>query len=157
MKELNINMDELSFVLHRGQDLEMECYLNTQSGDIISVPTNDSILSNILNLEDDVSVLNKNGLVEMMLPDHGDLLYIPNNFSQIIFELMSDFIKLIENDHAELHDQLWAAIQNSGGFEEYHRIIKSRPGILNQFIVFRDKKFEKNALIWLKDHEIKPV
>ncbi|MGD9899223.1 MAG: hypothetical protein AB7T22_08870 [Calditrichaceae bacterium] len=157
MKELMINMDELAFVLHRGHDIEMECYLDTRSGDIISIPTNDSIISSTLDLEDDVSVLNKNGLVEMMLPDRGDLLYIPNNFSQILFELMSDFTKLIENDHAELHDMLWAAIQKGGGFEEFHRIIKSRPGILNQFIVFRDNKFEENAVIWLKDHEIKSV
>ena len=157
MAELSINIDELAFVLHRGSELELECYLNLETGDIINIPTDNDILTSILKLEKNINVLDKEALIRKIAPDSTNFLYIPNNFPNIIFDLMSEFTRSIENEYQELHDKLWVAIQKEGGYQEFHRMIKSEQGLLKKFLLLRDSFFEASALQWLRDNEIKVV
>lgn len=69
MKELPINIDELAFVLHRGSELDMECYLNLETGDILNIPTDNVILTNILKLEKNINLLDKEALIRKIAPD----------------------------------------------------------------------------------------
>ncbi len=47
MKNLTVNIDELAFVLHRGSDIKMECYLDLRNGKILNIPTNEKLISQI--------------------------------------------------------------------------------------------------------------
>ena len=156
MRELPINLDELAFVLHRGKDLDMECFLNLETGEILYIPTDTDVMHSIfhqLSLPELVSITS---LAERLFPDISNLLYIPDNFNDCVFDLMNQFVSLpIINDMVQ--NNLLKAIHNKGGFKKFHQIIQEIPGLLKEFVQFRDKFFQENAKNWLNGHEIIPL
>ncbi|HID38618.1 MAG TPA: hypothetical protein EYP36_03780 [Calditrichaeota bacterium] len=149
---LPINIDELAFVLHRGPGLEMECFLNLDTGAIINIPTNRKFLKRILKI--DVEMLRDDALINMLLPENGHFLYIPNQFSLRLYELFSSFAKKIETTYPEIHDRLWVLIQKNGTYSEYKNIFSKVSSLNAYFIRFRDDLYEKYAIRWLEENNI---
>lgn len=156
MRELPVNLDELAFVLHRGEELEMECFLNLETGEIHYIPTDNDVLQSMfqqLTLPELVSVTT---LAERMFSDISKLLYIPDNFKDVVFELMTQF-----SHNAALNDltkeRLVQAIHNKGGYKRFHKVLEEFPGLLSRFIEFRDNFFVQKAREWLQGHDIAVV
>ncbi len=151
--ELSINLDELAFVLHRGPQLKMECFLDRETGAIIYIPTDVSALSAMFNSTFEPELLNINALARDIVHKDTPLLYIPDHFSQNIFELMNTFVgstTLPEN----LSKKLIKAIHGSGGYAEFHAILKSDPKQFKKFLNFRDDFYFSKAVEWLKENQI---
>ena len=152
MQKVPINIDELAFVLHRGPGLEMECFLNLDTGVIINIPMNRKFLQRIL--EVDVEMLREDALIKMLLPEDGHFLRIPNHFSLRLYELFSGFAKEIEKAYPVIHDRLWLLIQRDGTYSEYKNIFSKVPSLNAYFIRFRDDLYEKFAIRWLEENNI---
>lgn len=156
MRELPVNLNELAFVLHRGDELDMECFLNLETGEIHYIPTDNDVLQSMfhqLTLPELVSITS---LAERLFPDISKLLYIPDNFKEIVFDLMNQF-----SSHPTLSDltreKLLEAIHHKGGFKKFHNVLEEFPGLLTNFIEFRDNFFLLKTKEWLKKHDIIPV
>ncbi len=153
MRSLPVNLDELAFVLHRGDELEMECFLNLETGEILYIPTDNDVLQSMfhqLTLPELVSVTT---LAERMFPDISKLLYIPDNFKDVVFELMTRF-----SNHDSLNsiakERLVQAIHHKGGYNRFHKVLEEFPGLLSRFVDFRDNFFLEKAKEWLRGHDI---
>lgn len=151
-KKLPINIDELAFVLHRGPRLEMECFLNLDTGAIVNVPTNRQFLKQVLDV--DVDLLREDALMQMLLPKEGRFLHIPDQFSLRLFELQSGFAEEIKYSYPKIYDRLWQLIQHEGIYDDFRQIIKEVQGLNDRFIGFRDALYEKFALEWLAENKI---
>ncbi len=152
MQKLPINIDELAFVLHRGPGLEMECFLNLDTGAIINIPMNRKFLQRILQV--DVEMLREDALIKMLLPENGRFLRIPNQFSSRLYELFSGFAKEIEDAHPVIYNRLWVLIHEDGTYTEYKNIVNKIPSLKAYFIRYRDDLYEKYAIRWLEENNI---
>ncbi len=157
MPEFSINMDELAFVLHRSPSLNLDCYLDLDTGNIINVPTERNVLENLFPSGRDSHLLSTEKMIEELLPDHARLLFIPDLFEQHVFNLMIRFQESIEESDPELAEQLLSAIHKEGGFTAFRKLIQKQYRTLKAFIRFRDAFFEKEAEAWLKNNNISVV
>lgn len=154
MRKLPVNLDELAFVLHRGSALAMDCFLDLDTGQIITIPLDAELLVQILHLDIDPPMLEPKSLIGSLVPQGRNLIHIPDNYAIVIFDLMADFSRKIEHQIPDMSQNLWGTIHNKGGFPEFRRIIMRRQGLLNQFIDFRDKYYRGKARKWLKENQI---
>ena len=152
MQKLPINIDELAFILHRGPGLEMECFLNLDSGAIINIPMNKNFLQRILKV--DVEMLREDALINMLLPEDGHFLRIPNQFSLRLYELFSGFAHEIEDAFPVIYDRLWVVIQKNGTYNDFKNIFSKIPSLKAFFIRYRDDLYEKYAIRWLEENKI---
>ncbi len=153
MLELPINLDELAFVLHRGPEMHVECFLDCETGEIIYIPTDTSALNAMFQSVFEPERLNVEALARDITRKDTALKYIPDNFSQVVFELMTGFIESTSFPDYLLK-KLEKAIQGKGGYTEFHAILKSAPQYLKKFINFRDDFFAYKAIEWLKENNI---
>ncbi len=153
MLELPINLDELAFVLHRGPDMNMECFLDCETGEIIYIPTETSALNAMFHSVFESERMNVEALARDLTRKDTALKYIPDNFSLVVFELMTGFVETTELPEI-LQDKLLKAIHGSGGFFEFHSTLKSAPRFLKKFIQFRDNFYLNKAMDWLKANNI---
>lgn len=156
MRQLPINLDELAFVLHRGEDLDMECFLNLETGEILYIPTDSDVLHFMFHQISLPELVSVTSLAERIFPDISKLLYIPDNFRDIVFDLMNQFAN-IPNINDAIRTKLLNAIHRQGGFRVFRQVVNDSPGLLAKFIQFRDDFFLEKALEWLKKHEIVPL
>ncbi len=156
MRHLPINLDELAFVLHRGDELEMECFLNLENGEILYIPTDSDVLHSMFHQITLPELVSITALAERIFPDISKLLYIPDNFREIVYDLMNRFVS-----YPDLTDSIRArllnAIHDKGGFRKFHQVITDFPGLLAKFIRFRDEYYLEKAKEWLKKHDIVPI
>jgi len=153
MLELPINLDELAFVLHRGPDMHMECFLDCETGEIIYIPTDTSALNAMFQSVFQPERLNVEALARDITRKDTALKYIPDNFSQCVFELMNSFIDATYFPDY-LQKKLVNAIKGNGGYAEFHSILKTAPKYLKKFLHFRDEFFLCKAIEWLKENNI---
>ncbi len=156
MKKLPINLDELAFVLHRGDDLDMECFLNLETGEILYVPTDSDVLKSIFHQLTIPELVSITSLAERLFDDISKLLYIPDNFKDVVFELMNRFTNFSYLPDLA-REKLTEAIHNKGGFKKFHKVLEEFPGLLSRFVEFRDAFFLEKAKEWLAKHDIVPV
>ncbi|MHB2152826.1 UPF0158 family protein [Calditrichota bacterium GD2] len=153
MLELPINLDELAFVLHRGPEMNMECFLDCETGEIIYIPTETSALSAMFQSLFEPERMNVEALARDITRRDTALKYIPDNFSLVVFELMNGFLESTSIPDY-LKNRLYKAIHGNGGFSEFHSILKGAPKFLKKFIQFRDEFYLCKAIEWLKDNNI---
>ncbi|MCD6376613.1 MAG: hypothetical protein J7L94_13875 [Caldisericaceae bacterium] len=153
MLELPVNLDELAFVLHRGPELHAECFLDCETGEIIYIPTDTSALNAMFQSIFEPERLNVEALARDITRKDTALKYIPDNFSQVVFELMTSFIESTSFP-AYLQKKLEKAIQSKGGYSEFHSILKGAPKFHKKFINFKDEFFVCKAIEWLKENNI---
>lgn len=156
MKQLSINLDELAFVLHRGKLLDMYCFLNASSGNILSIPSDREILYTMLQPLENPELLTTHELVSRLIPDGVNLLTIPDLFQQNIFDLMSEFIASIQEDNPGIAENLLVAVKEDG-YSEFHNILQKNKQLLTYYISYRDRFFETSAIEWLRNINIEVV
>ena len=157
MKQLRINLDELAFILHRGKLLDMYCFLNTSTGEILNIPSDRKTLETMFKLPENSTLLTTTDLVSRMVPPGVNFLTIPDLFSQNVFNLMSEFISSIQDSFPAEAESLLRALQQEGGWTEFHKIVRSNDELLAKYIRFRDRFFESSARRWLEEKNIELV
>ncbi len=157
MKRLQINLDELAFVLHRGKLLDMYCFLNIATGEILNIPSDRKTLESMFKLPENSTLLTTADLVSRMVPAGVNFLTIPNLFSQNVFNLMSEFIASIQESFPVETEDLLRAVQHEGGWAEFLNIVRSNDELLAKYIRFRDRFFESSARRWLEEKNIELV
>jgi len=157
MKQLQINLDELAFILHRGKLLDMYCFLNTATGEILNIPSDRKTLETMFQLPENSEMLTTADLVSRMVPPGVNFLTVPDLFSQNVFNLMSEFISSIQDSFPSETEELMRAVHQEGGWTEFHNIVRSNDELLAKYIRFRDRFFEASALRWLEEKNIKLV
>ncbi len=157
MRQLQINLDEFAFLLHRGKTLDLHCFLNMETGAILSIPSDRKILLTILNLPEDSEMLTTNSLVARLIPNDQDYLTIPDNFQQNVYRLMSDFIHSIRNNYTSLADMLDASVHKEGGYDSFMHIIRKNGSIINHYLRYRDRFFEQSARQWLTKNNLELI
>jgi hypothetical protein len=158
MKKLHINIDELAYVLHRGQTLDMASFLNIKNGEIINIPTERSVLQNLIDLEDEKERYTTTDMVQKLLPeDHENLVEIPNIFQQNLFNLMTGFISSISDEFPVHYAKLEQAIIKEGGYTAFRKIISDNKKLFSRYIKFRDTFFEDSAIEWLQQYQIEVI
>ena len=156
MRKLPINLDELAFVLHRGDELDMECFLNLDTGEIHYIPTDNDVLQSMFKQLTIPELVSVTTLAERLFTDISRLLYIPDNFKDVVFDLMNQFANLPSLPDVT-RERLLQAIHHKGGFEKFHNVLQEFPGLLTRFVEFRDSFFLEKAREWLEGHEIVPA
>lgn len=157
MLQLRINMDEFAFVLHRGPNLPMDCYLDLKTGEILNIPTDRNVLQEMLDLDERIHLYPVESLVEQILPNKTKFKHIPDLLPDIIFDLMNQFTSRLKKMNAGLADRLQNILHGEGGSHEFYRLIRKNRSINKKFIDFRDNYFLENAEKWLRDNGIKPL
>lgn len=157
MLELPINISELAFVLHRGEEMQMECFLDLHSGRIINIPTNPDLVKRLHHKKVSDMNFNEKYFVDHLMSDKSSCLYIPDLFKQNIYNLMSSFVTEVEKKNFVDSRALWNTIQSEGGFTEFHSIISGKQKLYDFFIEFRDRMYKKIAVVWLKENQIKII
>lgn len=154
MKTLTINLDELSFVLHRGRGLYMHCFLDLENGKILNIPTNREVVRQVLGITG--NNFSSNALSLKLTEDKKDrLLEIPDRFDLIIYDLMTEFTRSIEKENLVLADQLWKIIHRGEGYHTFHAVLTEHPGMLRKFVNLKDAVFEKDTIDWLEQNNIR--
>ncbi len=149
-------MDELAFVLHRGPDLDMECFLNLQTGEILYIPTDTVALQSMFDSPFEPELMNVKALAEDILRKETALLYIPDNFQLVVFDLMNGFTSIDDLDEI-IQEKLITAIRGAGGFDSFHQILRNYPDLLRKFVEFRDQFYLERAYEWLEENGILPI
>lgn len=157
IRQLHINLDEFAFLLHRGETLDLYCFLNASSGEILSIPSDRKILQAMLKLTEESEMLTTQDLVARLIPDGQDYLTIPDNFRQNIYMIMSEFINSIQNTHPTLADNLNRAVHEEGGYEAFLKDLRKDRFIFKRYLHYRDQFFEQSALNWLGENNIELV
>ncbi len=157
MKPLQINLDELAFILHRGKLLEMYCFLNTSTGEILNIPSDRKTLETMFKLPENSALLTTADLVSRMVPPGVNFLTIPDLFSQNVFNLMSEFIDSVQDSFPAESETLVRAVHEEGGWTDFHNIVRSNDELLAKYIRFRDRFFERSAQHWLEKKNIELV
>ncbi len=153
-RRLSINLDELAFVLHRGPGIKMECFLNLQNGNILNIPSNDDLLISMLNLRETIEFYDRHQLILELLPAPEHHLFIPDQFYQHIFTLMSDFAEQIRETHPGLFRKYWYIIHRYGEYDRFIRLTRKHIALHQRFLELRDSLFERNARQWLRENHI---
>ncbi|GEM_PF-2627453 len=155
MIKLPINLDELSFVLHRGPELELACFLDLDTGTIENYPTNREALISLLKLDDEKGNLyTTEYLVDIMIPKDRNLISIPDKFSEVIYTIMTHFVRKLDGSEIQLYNELSQIIHQKGDYQLFHEVLQKHPSQLRRFLETRDTFFERSALNWLKEHNI---
>lgn len=157
MKNLPINFEELSFVLHRGADMKMECYLDLRNGAILNIPTNEKLISSMYSKTINPININHNFFVDQIIAGKDYYLYIPDHFQNQLFNLMSSFANSLSGKGFPETDDLWRTINEEGGYSEFHLILTKNDDLYDLFISFRDSIYEKSAREWLSENKINPI
>ncbi|MBN2425349.1 MAG: hypothetical protein JXR46_13770 [Calditrichaceae bacterium] len=157
MLELAINIIELAYVLHRGEEMQMECFLDLHSGKILNIPTNPDLVKRLHHKKVSDMNFNEKYFVDHLISDKSSYLYIPDLFKQNIYNLMSSFVNEVEKRNFVDSQALWNTIQSEGGFSEFHSIISGKQKLYDLFIEFRDRTYKKFAIGWLKENQIKII
>ena len=155
MKQLPINLDELAYLLHRGQTIDMASYFHLTTGEIINIPTERKILRKLVPEVDNGWQFAAEDLVRKILPEESeDLIEIPNLLQQHVFGLMSGFISTIADGFPAEAAKLEMTIHKNGSYADFRKILDHNKKILKKYITYRDIFFEQSAIEWLKTYEI---
>lgn len=157
MGKLQINLDELAFVLHRGKLLDMYCFLNMATGEILNIPSDRKTLETMFKLPEESTLLTTADLVSRMVPPGVNFLTIPNLFSQNVFNLMSEFINSIQEKFPAESEALVRTLHGEGGWTDFHNTVRENEALLVKYIRFRDRFFEASARRWLEEKDIELI
>jgi len=152
MTRLTLNIDELSFLLHRGPHLPFLPFLNLASGDIITLPSDPRLLSRMLLLRDDYANTKLESLISPLLPGN-DLLFIPDRYSDTVFSLMTKFIARYEKNYPRETKVLGQFLNRKEGFHGFHLMLLEL-NMIDLFILFRDLYYKVKTFAWLDEKGI---
>ena len=157
MHKLNISLDELAFVLNRGETIKIACFLDLATGNILNVPTERQVLKNLIDNDHEVALYSTTELVNKVMPKNKSVIPIPNLFNQYIYDLMNKFIVTAKDEFPDSIESLSQAVHNKGGYTDFRQIVLEEKDMLKRYISVRDDFYEQIALNWLKENEIELI
>jgi hypothetical protein len=153
MIRLPVNIDELSFLLHRGHMLPFIAYLNPTSGDIITLPSDATALAHMLHLHINQDNINMETFLLSIFPNLKTMLFIPDLYADSIYSLMSEFISRVEKSFPRETKALTQLLNRQEGFHGFHLLLVEME-LVDQFLDFRNTFYRVKAQTWLEAHDI---
>ena len=152
---INYNYEEIAFIMEM-QDKMDSCYLDIQTGEIISIPEDI-----IWKLEDENAeeLLNDEMLPDWekkLIPKAEEILYgdsdryyeIPTIPSYELYNLRVEFARNIRND--EIREKLLYALQGKGAFRRFKDVIREYPQIEKEWYEFEHNYLISQAKEWVE-------
>jgi hypothetical protein len=158
MKKLKVDLKELVSEMEMGDNLELTGYLDTETGEIISMP--DNVMRAVEDSDEAAEALPdwEQGLVktaEYILGDEKErFLLIPRRESREGHELMAAFAETVTSKG--LREKLAIALDGKGAFRRFRNVLNDYPSELERWYTFKDDRMREEAIGWLKDHGIEP-
>lgn len=158
-KKLKVNIPELASEMDMGDNLELTAYLDTKTGEIISLP--DNVMRGIEDSDDAVKGLPdwEQELVEtagnILADEKNRFLMIPRRESREGYELMAAFAETVIRKG--LREKLAIALDGKGAFQRFKNVLHDHPAELERWYAFKDESLREDAIRWLLEHGIEPV
>lgn len=158
-KKLKLDLSELVHEMDLGDNLELSGYLDTETGEVISMP--DSVMRAVEDSDEATEALPdwEQELVETaerILGDEKDrFLPIPRRESREGYELMTAFADTVKSK--DLREKLAIALDGQGAFRRFRNVLNHHPDELDRWYAFKDENIREDAVQWLLDHDIEPV
>jgi len=158
MKRLKVDLNELVSEMEMGENIELAGYLDTETGEIISMP--DEVMRSVEDGEEKIERLPdwEQELVETAENILGDeknrFLLIPKSESREGYETMAAFANSVRGKG--LRDKLAIALNGKGAFRRFRSVLNEHPDELEQWYTFKDDWMRAEAIKWLVMNGIEP-
>lgn len=159
MKKLKVDLGELVHEMDLGDNLELTGYLDTETGEIISMP--DNVMRAVEDSDEAAEALPdwEQELVETaesILGDEKDrFLLIPRRESREGYELMAAFAETVTDE--DLREKLGIALDGKGAFRRFKNVLNHHPDELDRWYAFKDESIREEAIQWLIMNGIEPM
>ena len=158
-KKLKIDLAELTYEMDQGNNSELSAYLDTKTGEIISIPGD--VLETMEDEEEDTEDLPKwereliETAKEVFDDDKGRFLAIPRRESHEGYGLMASFATTVNNK--QLGEKLNIALNGKGAFRHFRNVLNEHPDELERWYAFKDEYTRNEAIQWLLSNGIESV
>jgi len=159
LKKLKVDLKELVSEMEMGENMELTGYLDTETGEIISMP--DSVMRAVEDSDEAAEALSdwEQDLVEIAGSILGDeknrFLPIPKRESREGYEIMVAFADSVRRKG--LQEKLSHALNGRGAFRRFRSILNDHPDELEKWYKFKDDWMREEAIQWLIINSIEPV
>jgi len=159
MKKLKVDLKELVSEMEMGDNLELSGYLDTETGEIISMP--DNIMRAVEDSDEAAEALPdwEQELVEIAEKILGDeknrFLLIPKRESSEGYAIMVAFTESVRGKG--LREKLSIALNGRGAFRRFRDVLNDRPEELEKWYTFKEDWMREEAIKWLILNNIEPV
>jgi hypothetical protein len=158
MKKLKVDLKELVSEMEMGENMELTGYLDTETGEIISMPDNvmravedsDEAIADLADWEGDVAET-----AEKILSDEKNrFLLIPKRESREGYAIMVAFAGSVRGKG--LREKLTDALNGKGAFRRFRSVLNDHPDELEKWYTFKDDWMRAEAIKWLIMNGIEP-
>ena len=158
-KKLKVNIPELSSEMDLGNNLELTAYLDTETGEIISMPDNVMRVAEeggeaVADLADWEQELLKTA-ESIFGDDKNRFLEIPRRESYEGYNLMVAFAETVRSKR--LREKLDIALDGKGAFQRFRNVLNDHPDELARWYAFKEESMREEAVQWLIVNGIEPV
>ena len=159
MKKLKVDLNELVSEMEMGENMELAGYLDTETGEIISMPDevmravedSDEAAEALPDWEEDLAEI-----AEKILSDEKNrFLLIPKRESREGYEIMVAFAESVRGKG--LREKLSIALNGRGAFRRFRSVLNDYPDELEKWYKFKDDWMREEAVKWLLLNGIEPV
>ncbi len=157
MKKLKVDLKELVSEMEMGENMELTGYLDTETGELISM--SDDIMrgveegrteSLVVDWDDDLAEV-----AEKILGDEKNrFLLIPKRESREGYEIMASFADSASKKG--LREKLAIALNGNGAFRRFRSVLNDHPDELEKWYAFKDDWMREEAIKWLLENDIEP-
>jgi hypothetical protein len=140
MKKLKVDLNGLISEMEMGQNMELAGYLDTETGEIISMPdevmrsveAGEEKIERLPDWEEDLAEIADNILSD----EKGRFLLIPKRESREGYEIMVAFAGSVRGKG--LRDNLSNALNGRGAFRRFRSVLNDYPDELEKWYKFKD-------------------
>ena len=158
-KKLKVNIPELASEMDLGNNPELTAYLDTETGEIISMP--DNVMRAAEQGGDAVADLAdwEQELLQAAESIFGDdknrFLEIPRRESYEGYNLMVAFAETVRSKG--LREKLDIALDGKGAFQRFRNVLNDHPDELARWYAYKEECMREEAVQWLIVNGIEPV
>jgi hypothetical protein len=159
MKSLQLDIEEVAFVMEVHDNFDTLNLLDTETGDIVNV-----YRGLILALKEGNGDAGKElppwqqGVVEkakqVFLNGNGRYQEIPRQSPTEAYQLMVEFAQSVAKRH--LKEELHGILNNGAAFRGFVQAVMKHPDEYNRWFEFSGERMRQKVLDWLKSLEIEP-
>jgi len=154
MKKLEVDIDEIAFIMETSDEFDSVTLFDTETGEIVSIPNelmtavesdDKEALKDLPDWEKDLI-----GIAESIANDDSErYIDIPRKPSYDTYNLMVEFADSVTNKH--LREKLEIALDGKGAFSRFKKVISDYPDEEKRWFTFKDKRMREEVIEWLND------
>ncbi|MEK6776642.1 MAG: UPF0158 family protein [bacterium] len=158
-KKLKVNIQELVSEMDLGDNLELTAYLDTETGEIISMP--DNVMRAAEEGGETVADLAdwEKELIQTAESIFGDdknrFLEIPHRQSYEGYNLMVAFAETVHSKG--IREKLDIALDGKRAFQRFRNVLNDHPDELERWYAFKEESMREEAVQWLIVNGIEPI